>query len=84
MNWLKKYSPPTSLAAAKKRRNVTLLDADEGRKRLLLIAASILASRKLAPYEGGMRTPATVSAVADAIRWAEYIMNEIDKRWPTK
>lgn len=55
---------------------------DEGRKRVLLIAASILAARRLAPYEGGIRTPATVSAVADAIRWAEQLMNEIDKRWP--
>jgi len=55
---------------------------DEGRKRVLLIAASILAARRLAPYEGGIRTPATVSAVADAIRWAEHILNEIDKRWP--
>jgi hypothetical protein len=54
---------------------------DEGRKRVLLIAASILAARKLAPYEGGTRAPATVSAIADAVRWAELIMAEIDKRW---
>jgi hypothetical protein len=51
---------------------------DEGRKRVLLIAASILASRKLAQYEGGKRVPATVSAIADSIRWAEEIMTEID------
>jgi hypothetical protein len=54
---------------------------DEGRKRVLLIAASILAARKLAQYDGGKRVPATVSAIADAIRWAEEIMNEIDSRW---
>jgi hypothetical protein len=54
---------------------------EEGRKRVLLIAASILAARKLAMYEGGTRVPATVSAIADAVRWAELIMAEIDKRW---
>jgi hypothetical protein len=34
---------------------------DEGRKRVLLIAASILAARKLAQYDGGKRVPATVA-----------------------
>ena len=57
---------------------------DEGRKRVLLIAASILAARKLAQYDGGKRVPATVSAIADAIRWAEEIMDEIDRRHPVK
>ena len=47
---------------------------DEGRKRVILIAASILAARKLAQYDGGKRVPATMSAIADAIRWAEEIM----------
>jgi hypothetical protein len=57
---------------------------DEGRKRVLLIAASILAARKLAQYEGAKKVPATVSAIADAIRWAEEILAEIDRRWPCK
>ena len=57
---------------------------DEGRKRVLLIAASILAARKLAQYDSGARVPATVSAIADAIRWAERIMDEIDQRHPVK
>jgi hypothetical protein len=57
---------------------------DEGRKRVLLIAASILAARKLAQYDGGKRVPATVSAIADSIRWAEQIMEEIDRRHPMK
>lgn len=57
---------------------------DEGRKRVLLIAAAILAARNLAQYEGGKRVPATVSAIADAIRSAEEIMNEIDRRWPAQ
>ena len=43
----------------------------------MLIAASILAARKLAPYEGGTRVPATVSAIADAVRWAKLIMAEL-------
>jgi len=55
---------------------------DEGRKRVLLIAASILAARKLAQFDGGKKVPATVSAVADAVRWAEEIMKAIDDRWP--
>jgi len=57
---------------------------DEGRKRVLLIAASILAARKLAQYDSGARVPATVSAIADSIRWAEQIMDEIDRRHPAK
>jgi hypothetical protein len=60
----------------------TLGCVDEGRKRVLLIAASILAARKLAQYDGGKRVPATVAAIADAVRWAEEIMREIDSRWP--
>jgi hypothetical protein len=57
---------------------------DEGRKRVLLIAASILAARKLTQYEGAKRVPATVSAIADSIKWAEEIMTEIDRRWLAK
>jgi hypothetical protein len=57
---------------------------DEGRKRVLLIAACILAARKLAQFEAGKRVPATISAIDDAIRWAEEIMVEIDRRWPAK
>ena len=60
------------------------LGVDEGRKRVLLIAASILAARKLAPYGSEAQVPATISAIADSIRWAERIMNEIDRRWPNE
>lgn len=48
---------------------------------MLLIAASILAARKLAQYEGGRRVPATITAISDALHWAEQIMEEIDRRW---
>jgi hypothetical protein len=56
---------------------------DEGRKRVLLIAASILAARKLAQYDGGKRVPATVAAISDAVRWAEEIMKAIDEHFPS-
>jgi len=58
-----------------------LLVVDEGRKRVLLIAASILAARKLAQYGSEAQVPATIGAIAEAIRWAERIMEEIDRRW---
>jgi hypothetical protein len=45
------------------------------------IMAAILAARKLSQYEGRPRVPATISAIADAIRWAEEIMKEIDERF---
>ena len=61
---------------------VISLLVDESRKRVLLIAASILAARKLAQFDGGKRVPATMSAISDAVRWAEEIMKEIDSRWP--
>jgi len=57
---------------------------DEGRKRVLLIAASILAARRLAQYDSGARVPATVAAIADGVRWAERIMEEIDRRRPPR
>jgi len=52
---------------------------DEGRKRTILIAASILVSRKFAEL-GGKSSPALESAVADAISMAEKIMQRIDRR----
>jgi hypothetical protein len=58
---------------------------DEGRKRVLLIGACILAARKLAQYDDRhAQVPATITAVQDAIHWAERIMYAIDKRWPPK
>ncbi len=55
---------------------------DEGRKRVLLIAASILAARNLAHWDG-RPSPAFESAIANAINTAERIMSRIDARWPT-
>lgn len=65
-----------------KANNDRLCSMDEGRKRVLAIVASILAARKLAQFEGGKRVPATLSAIADAVRWAEEILKAIDERWP--
>jgi len=45
--------------------------------------AAILAARKLAQFDGGTRVPATISAIGDAVRWAEEIMRAIDERWPS-
>jgi hypothetical protein len=56
---------------------------DEGRKRVLLIAASILAARKLAHW-GGRPSPFLESTIADALSIAERIMGRIDSRWPAK
>ena len=57
---------------------------DEGRKRVLLIAASILAARKLSQFDPVRKVPATICAIQDAVRWAEQILKEIDERWPTR
>jgi hypothetical protein len=54
---------------------------DEGRKRTLLIAASILAARKLANWDG-RPSPALESANSDAITIADRIMQRIEARFP--
>jgi len=56
---------------------------DEGRKRVLLIAASILAARRLAQWDG-RPSPFLESTIADAVSIAERIMARIDSRWPVK
>ncbi len=57
---------------------------EEGRKRVLLIAAAILAARKLATFGAGQKVPATITAVRDAVAWAEELLREIDRRWPSR
>jgi hypothetical protein len=59
-----------------------LQDVDEGRKQTLGIMASILAARRLAQAERVRMVPATVSAIADAVQWADEILKEIDRKWP--
>ena len=58
-------------------------NVDEGRKRVLLIAAAILAARKLSQLDPAKRVPATVAAITDAVHWAERLLEEIDQRWPS-
>ena len=55
---------------------------DEGRKRVLLIAASILAARKLAQYD----KPCTAieATIANSISMAEKIMRKIDAMFPAR
>ena len=60
-----------------------MIHMDEGRKRVLLIAASILAARNLAHWDG-RPSPLLESSVWRAIEVAERIMAKIDSRWPAK
>jgi hypothetical protein len=53
---------------------------DERRKIALLLAASILAARRIATAP--KNSPAYVSAIADAIQDAEQILSRIDARYP--
>ena len=55
---------------------------DEGRKRTILIAASILLAREWSQWKG-KPSPALDAAVADAITLAENILRRIDIRFAT-
>jgi hypothetical protein len=55
---------------------------DEGRKRTLLIAASILAARKLGDWNGGAMSPKEAGVIGDAVRVAHRIMQRIDSEFP--
>lgn len=55
---------------------------NEGRKRVLLIAASIVAARRVGDWNGGPPSLEFVAAISDSIRIAERIMRAIDDRWP--
>jgi len=54
---------------------------DEGRKRVLLIAAAILAARNLAQWDG-RPSPKYEAIIGTAIATAERILSRIDARWP--
>lgn len=54
---------------------------DEGRKRVLLIAAAILAARNLAHWDG-RPSPALDATIANALSLAERILSKIDMLWP--
>jgi hypothetical protein len=54
----------------------------EGRKRVLLIAACILAARNLAHWDG-RPSPAVDACIANSIATAERTIAKIDRLWPT-
>jgi hypothetical protein len=58
------------------------LAVDEGRKRVLLIAATILAARKLAQFD--KPSPGIEAAISNSISMAEKIMRKIDALYPSK
>jgi hypothetical protein len=55
---------------------------DEGRKRVLLIAATILAARKLAQFD--KPCPGIEAAISNSVGMAEKIMAKIDAKYPEK
>ena len=55
---------------------------NEGRKRVLLIAACILAARKLAQVD--KPCPSMETAIADGTAMAERIMRKIDALYPDR
>jgi hypothetical protein len=91
LQYLRDYCNPTDLGIRKgktagryrrtKNEYDTLLQMDEGRKRVILIASAILVARYLkTPNElfGYKASPATESLIANAIRIATRIMDKID------
>jgi hypothetical protein len=56
---------------------------DEGRKRVIGIVAAILAARKLAQLDSTRPSPASNSAIQDAITFAQRIMQGIGDRFPS-
>ena len=56
---------------------------DEQRKYAILLAATILAARKLNEI-GNKPCPARECAISDAISIAELILRRIDERWPVE
>jgi hypothetical protein len=47
-------------------------------------AASILAARKLADWDGGAASPKHIATIAGSVKIAERIMARIDSEWPEK
>jgi hypothetical protein len=66
----------------KQKANLYYTLMDERRKRILLIAASILAARKLAHYD--QPCPASEATIANSISMAEKIMRKIDAMFPAR
>jgi hypothetical protein len=75
------------LVVAKKKRRCYDADVDEGRKRVILIAASILVARHLKNPEDlndYRPSPRTEALIANAVRLAERILQKIDNNLGTQ
>ena len=59
-------------------------EMDEGLKHVIGIMAAILAARKLCQLESARPSPALHSIIADAVIFAERIMERIDAEWPAQ
>ena len=64
--------------------NMYYAEMDESRKRVIGIMAAILAVRKLCQLEIMRPSPMLHSIIADAVIFAERIMQRIDAEWPQK
>ena len=53
---------------------------EDQRKYAILVSASIFSARKLADWDGAAHTPRTISAFDEAIRKAEKLIKEIERR----
>jgi hypothetical protein len=60
-------------------KGILCLVVDEGRKRVIGIMAAILAARKLCTLDRVRMVPISVSAIADAVNWAQEIMKEVHR-----
>ena len=55
----------------------------EDRKYAILFAATLLCARKLMELDSDRPSPAKIAAVENAISKAAFILEHIDRRWPT-
>lgn len=56
----------------------------EERKYAILFAATLLCARKLAALDSDRPSPTKIAAVQDAISQATFILEQIDRKWPTE
>jgi len=61
-----------------------LHDWIEERKYAILFAATLVCARKLIELDSDRPSPAKVAAVENAISEAAFILDRIDRKWPTE
>ncbi len=57
---------------------------NEERKYAILFAATLLCARKLQELDSDTPSPAKIAAVENAISQAAFILDRIDRKWPTE